>query len=167
MKQRDEYEGEVTAGREEIASVLSGVADGIRTGTIQLGDDTDAVTVDTPDNLTLEIELETEDDEMSLELEIEWPISNDGSPISSAEGTSEDSAEEPTLVGATDGSQSLAQFEVYQARDDEWRWRLRHRNGNIIATSGEGYTRKHNALKGLQSVVANSADAEITAEFTN
>lgn len=167
MAQRDEYEGEVTAGREEIASILNSVADGIRTGSVRLGDDTDAVTVDTPDNLTLEIELETEDDEMSLELELEWLISNDSSPVSSAEGTPGDSGEDSTLVGATDGSQSLAQFEVYQARDDEWRWRLRHHNGNIIATSGEGYTRKHNALKGLQSVVANSADAEITAEFPN
>ncbi|WP_431357818.1 YegP family protein [Haloarcula marina] len=42
--------------------------------------------------------------------------------------------------------------------------RLRHRNGNIIASSGEGYTRKHNALKGLRSVIANSADAAISEE---
>ncbi|MFB6301051.1 MAG: YegP family protein, partial [Halobacteriales archaeon] len=35
---------------------------------------------------------------------------------------------------------------------DQWRWRLRHRNGNLIADSGEGYTRKHNAQKGMQAV---------------
>jgi len=68
-----DYEEELTADREEIASVLSGVADGIRTGAIRLGDNTDAVTVETPDELTLEIELETEDGEMSLELELEGP----------------------------------------------------------------------------------------------
>jgi len=68
-----DYEEELTADREEIASVLSGVADGIRTGAIRLGDNTDAVTVETPDELTLEIELETEDGEMSLELELSGP----------------------------------------------------------------------------------------------
>lgn len=59
MHRTDEYESELTAGNDEIASMLSGVADGIRTGAVRLGDDTDAVTVDTPDELTLEIELET------------------------------------------------------------------------------------------------------------
>ncbi|MDT3436499.1 amphi-Trp domain-containing protein [Haloarcula sp. 1CSR25-25] len=167
MRQIDKYESEVTASHEEIASMLHGVADGLRTGAVRLGDDTDAVTVDMPEELTLEIELETEADVTSLELELEWPVSSDTSPVSSVDVTSEEMDEELTLVGAADGSQSLARFEVYQARDDEWRWRLRHRNGNIIATSGEGYTRKHNALKGLQSVIANSTDAAITGEVTN
>lgn len=165
--QGDGFETELTAGREEIASILSGGADGIRTGAVRLGDDADAVTVETPDELTLEIELETEADEMSLELELEWPVSSDSSPVSSVEVTPEETDEESTLVGAADWSQSLARFEVYQARDEEWRWRLRHRNGNIIATSGEGYTRKHNALKGLRSVMANSTDATITEEFAD
>jgi len=67
-------------------------------------------------------------------------------------------------VGAGDAVQSLARFELYQDRAEEWRWRLRHRNGNIIATSGEGYTRKHNARKGLQSVVRNAPDAAVGEE---
>lgn len=163
---QDDYEEELTADREEIASILNGVADGIRTGAVRLGDSTDAVSVDTPDELTLEIELETEDGEMSLELELEWPVSGESSPVSSLDEPPEGEDEEITLLGATDATRSLARFEVYQARDDEWRWRLRHRNGNIIATSGEGYTRKHNALKGLRSVIANSADAAITGDFT-
>jgi amphi-Trp domain-containing protein len=161
---RNDYEGELTADREEIASVLNGVADGVRTGAVRLGDGADAVTVDTPDELTLEIELETEDGETSLELELEWSVSSDASPVSSA---SEREDEAVTLAGAADASQSLARFEVYQARDEEWRWRLRHRNGNIIATSGEGYTRKHNALKGLRTVMTNSANAAVTGEFTD
>lgn len=56
---------------------------------------------------------------------------------------------------------SQARFELYQDRGDEWRWRLRHRNGNVIADSGEGYTRKHNAKKGLQSVRRNALGAEL------
>lgn len=38
-------------------------------------------------------------------------------------------------------------FEVYQDRKKEWRWRARHENGNIIADSGEGYTRRQNAQR--------------------
>ncbi len=55
---------------------------------------------------------------------------------------------------------SQARFELYADRSDEWRWRLRHRNGNLIAGSGEGYTRKHNAQKGMQSVRRNALGAE-------
>jgi len=56
---------------------------------------------------------------------------------------------------------SQAQFEVYEDAGEEWRWRLRHRNGNVVADSGQGYTRKHNAQKGLQSVRANALGAAV------
>jgi uncharacterized protein YegP (UPF0339 family) len=56
---------------------------------------------------------------------------------------------------------SQAQFEVYEDGASEFRWRLRHRNGNIIADSSEGYTRKHNAQKGMQSVRANALGAAV------
>lgn len=54
-----------------------------------------------------------------------------------------------------------ATFELYVDAADEWRWRLRHRNGNIIADSGEGYTTKANARKGIQSVKQNAPGANI------
>lgn len=47
---------------------------------------------------------------------------------------------------------SQSRFELYEDAGGEWRWRLRHRNGNVVATSGEGYTRRHNAQKGLAAV---------------
>ncbi|WP_225332937.1 amphi-Trp domain-containing protein [Halomicrobium urmianum] len=56
---------------------------------------------------------------------------------------------------------SMARFQVFRDRADEWRWRLVHRNGNVIATSGEGYTRRRNAEKGLRSVVANAPGADV------
>ncbi len=37
-------------------------------------------------------------------------------------------------------------LEVFCDRRREWRWRLRHRNGNILADSGEGYTRRSRCL---------------------
>jgi hypothetical protein len=50
--------------------------------------------------------------------------------------TDADPATEPQA--ATDGTALLVRFEMFRDRADEWRWRLRHRNGNAIATSGEG-----------------------------
>lgn len=56
---------------------------------------------------------------------------------------------------------SQARFELFEADDGEWRWRLRHRNGNVIADSGEGYTRRHNAQNGLESVRRNALGASV------
>lgn len=174
---RDEYETELTGGRAEIAAVLEAVADGVRAGDVRLGEGADAVSVEMPEELTLEVELENEDEEMSLELEIEWPLSGEESPVSAfeespeatdeEEGDVEEEAAELLLAGPTDGPQSMARFELFQDKASEYRWRLRHRNGNVIATSGEGYTRKHNALKGLRSVIANSPEAEISGELSD
>lgn len=56
---------------------------------------------------------------------------------------------------------SKARFEIYKDKSNEWRWRLKHQNGNIIADSGEGYSTKENALNGIQSVKENAKNAEI------
>jgi uncharacterized protein YegP (UPF0339 family) len=54
-----------------------------------------------------------------------------------------------------------ATFELYKGRTGEYRWRLRHDNGNIIADSGEGYTSKAGAENGIQSVKENAPTAPI------
>jgi len=54
-----------------------------------------------------------------------------------------------------------ATFELFKDRAGEYRWRLRHENGNTIADSGEGYTTKQGALNGIQSVKDNAPDAPI------
>lgn len=51
-------------------------------------------------------------------------------------------------------------FEVYEDNAGEWRWRLRHRNGNIIADSGEGYSSRSAAEDGIDSVKRNGPGAE-------
>lgn len=38
-------------------------------------------------------------------------------------------------------------FHIYKAKDG-WRWRLKARNGKIVADSGEAYTRKTAAERG-------------------
>ena len=44
-------------------------------------------------------------------------------------------------------------IETYRDRKGEYRVRIRHRNGRIILTSGEGYRRRADALRGLTRVM--------------
>ncbi len=54
-------------------------------------------------------------------------------------------------------------FEIYNDKKGEFRFRLKARNGEIIATS-EGYTAKAGCLNGIESVRENAPDAEIVKE---
>ena len=54
-------------------------------------------------------------------------------------------------------------FEMYQDKAGEFRFRLKARNGQIIAVS-EGYTAKAGCQNGIESVKKNAGDAEIVAE---
>ena len=52
-----------------------------------------------------------------------------------------------------------ATFALYRDTSGEYRLRLRHQNGNIIADSAEGYSSRANAENGIQSVKENSPSA--------
>lgn len=54
-------------------------------------------------------------------------------------------------------------FEVYTDKAGEFRFRLKARNGEIIAT-GEGYKAKASCLNGIESIRKNAPDAEIVKE---
>ena len=60
-----------------------------------------------------------------------------------------------------------AKFEIYKDKSKvtgkavEFRWRLIHVNGQIIANSGEGYTTKANAMSGIKSVKDNAPTANV------
>ena len=56
---------------------------------------------------------------------------------------------------------SKATFEVYEDRADQWRWRLVHDNGNVIADSGEGYASRQKCEQGLESVRENAPGADV------
>ena len=51
-------------------------------------------------------------------------------------------------------------FEMYQDKAGEYRFRLKARNGEIIATS-EGYKAKASCLNGIESVRKNAPEAEV------
>lgn len=54
-------------------------------------------------------------------------------------------------------------FEIYMDKSEEYRFRLKATNGQIIAVS-EGYTTKPSCENGVESVRKNAADAEIIRE---
>jgi len=54
-------------------------------------------------------------------------------------------------------------FEVYTDKADEYRFRLKARNGEIIAVS-EGYKAKTSCMNGIESVRKNAPEAEIVDE---
>lgn len=55
-------------------------------------------------------------------------------------------------------------FEVFKSIcDGQWYWHLKSPNGKIICQS-EGYKRKANAVKGVESVVENAPVAVIVFE---
>ena len=64
-----------------------------------------------------------------------------------------------------DGFKRLSnpKFELYVDKAGQYRFRLKARNGKIIAAS-EGYTTKAGCENGIESVRANAAESEITEE---
>ena len=51
-------------------------------------------------------------------------------------------------------------FEVFADKAGEFRFRLKARNGEIIAV-GEGYKAKNSCLNGIESIKKNAPDAEV------
>ena len=58
---------------------------------------------------------------------------------------------------------SHPKFELYEDKSGQFRFRLKARNGQIIATS-EGYTAKAGCLNGIESVKRNAAEADVVEE---
>jgi len=57
---------------------------------------------------------------------------------------------------------AMPKFEIYKDSAGKFRWRLKAPNGEIIASSGEGYESKDSCKNGIQSVKTNAPKAQIT-----
>ena len=55
-------------------------------------------------------------------------------------------------------------FEIYQDAKQEYRWRLKATNSQIIATSGEGYTAKSNCRHAIDVIKRDADTAKLTFE---
>ena len=52
-------------------------------------------------------------------------------------------------------------FEIYTDRSGEYRWRLRARNGELMAVSEEGFNTKRSCLRSVQRIKDDAGDANI------
>ncbi|MGB9931476.1 HVO_2922 family protein [Haloarcula amylolytica] len=141
------HESQETRSRRGIASYFRRLANRLSRGEPAPADEEQTVTVDPPAESDFEVEVEREDGTVSLEIDMQWE---------EAEGEVE-----------TDVVASKATFEVYEDSAEQYRWRLVHDNGNIIADSGEGYASKQKAKQGLQSVKNNAPGAYVVDESTD
>ena len=69
--------------------------------------------------------------------------------------------EDQTVEGFA--TETNPKFEMYVDKAGEYRFRLKARNGQIIAT-GEGYKAKAGCLNGIDSIKRNAPDAEVVEE---
>ena len=112
-----------------------------------------------------ESELETAREERSeaeSELEAtESELEATESDLEATESELESAREDLTAAEAAAASlrESKARFELFDDASGRPRWRLRHRNGNVIATSGQGYSSRGKAQQGLHSVRRNALGA--------
>ena len=60
--------------------------------------------------------------------------------------------------------QTNPKFEVYKDKAGEFRFRLKARNGEIIAT-GESYKAKASCLNGIDSIRRNAPDSPVDKEY--
>jgi amphi-Trp domain-containing protein len=135
------HESERSRSRQALATYFRRIARALGRGEPVPVDDAGTVTVDPPADPDMEVEIEREGDTVALELEVEW-------------------TEEEGDVDL-DAAASKATFEIYEDAADEWRWRLVHDNGNIIADGGGGYSDRRDAENGLESVKRNAPGAHV------
>ncbi|KAA9398395.1 DUF1508 domain-containing protein [Haloarcula sp. CBA1130] len=138
------HESQETRSRRGIASYFRRLANRFSRGEPAPADEEQTVTVDPPAEADFEVDVERGDGTVSLEIDMEW--------------------EEAEGEVATDVVASKATFEVYEDNAEQYRWRLVHDNGNIIADGGEGYASKQKAKQGLESVKNNAPGAYVVDE---
>jgi large subunit ribosomal protein L21 len=68
-------------------------------------------------------------------------------------------------ANATEAKSSRA-FEIFEDKAGQWRWRLRARNGELVAMSEQGFTTKAGVVRALEVVRRNTAEAEGHEEIT-
>ncbi len=69
--------------------------------------------------------------------------------------------EDQTIEGFA--TEKNPKFEIYKDKAEEFRFRLKATNGQVIAVS-EGYTTHANCVNGVESVKKNAVDAETVEE---
>jgi uncharacterized protein YegP (UPF0339 family) len=64
------------------------------------------------------------------------------------------------LANALEAAAGLT-FEIYKDAKQEFRWRLKSANGQVIATSGQGYTAKVDCRHGIEVIQKEASEAKV------
>ena len=141
------FEGTETRTRKGLASYFHRIARALRRGEAVPADEEQTVVVDPAAESEVSVDVVRDGEEVHLDIDVAWEESEEGD------------VETETVA-------SKATFERYRDSADEWRWRLRHRNGNIIADCGQGYSSKERMTQGLESVKSNAPGAHVVDTTT-
>ena len=141
MSEETVHESEEKRSRRGLATFFRRIARRLDRGENVPLNDEQTVAFDPPTEAELEVDVVREGGTVSLDIGMEWP-------------------EEEGEVD-TDATESKATFQLYEDAAEQYRWRLRHENGNIIADGGEGYSSKQKARQGLESVKENAAGGHV------
>ena len=141
MSEETVHESEEKRSRRGLATFFRRIARRLDRGENVPLNDEQTVAFDPPTEAELEVDVVREGGTVSLDIGMEWP-------------------EEEGEVD-TDATESKATFQLYEDAAEQYRWRLRHDNGNIIADGGEGYSSKQKARQGLESVKKNAAGGHV------
>ena len=147
--------------RTEVAELLRELTAAAESGQpVALSEDGRTVRISIPERVAVGLEATSDADhdppvaEVTLALEWDDP---DGSSVAVADRDEGDG----TDAEPANGTERTSRFEVYEDAAGEWRWRLVHWNGNIIADSGEGYASRFNAERAARGVMRNAPTATI------
>jgi len=142
MTDEQVFEGTETRTRKGLASYFRRIARALRRGDAVPADEEQTVVVDPAAESEVAVDVARDGEEVHLAVDVAWEESEAGDV-------------------ETEATASKATFERYRDSADEWRWRLVHRNGNIIADSGQGYSSKERVTQGLESVKSNAPGAHV------
>ena len=121
-----EFEKEIE--KQEAAALLRQIAQVLESNTAE-SIQVDDVSISLSPQMEILLEYEHEEGEIELELEFKW--------------------------SAPDKKKRPGKFELYKGADNQWYFRLKAPNGEIILTS-EGYKSKQGATGGIESVRKNA-----------
>ena len=71
----------------------------------------------------------------------------------------------PPVVAQAKNEGAKMKFELYQGKDDQFRWRLKAANGAVLATAGQGYKAKADAKNGIELVQQSGSDDKLKYEL--
>ena len=89
-----------------------------------------------------------------------WLISSNGQTVAWAGESFASKSNAERAAESFKGGASAAEFEVYEDKGGDYRWRAR-RGGNTVAVGGEAFASKSNAQRAADNVQGKAGDADL------